>query len=422
MSKQERIILLLLSAINFTHIMDFMIMMPLGNFLLPFFGISTTQFSLLVASYTLSAGTIGFFAAFFVDRFDRKKVLLTGYTGFIAGTICCGIAPTYELLLSARILAGAFGGLIGAQVLSIVADIFPYERRGVAMGSIMAAFSFASVIGVPFGLYLANHISWHAPFILIGALGILIVLLVARYLPPMTGHIKAPLPGLSRGRQMMQVIRNIVSDKAQLNALLLMGSLMMGHFMIIPFINPYMEFNVGFTKDQTPLIYLVGGALTFVFSPVIGRWADKYGKMKVFRFFVVASIFPIFLITNMPSIPFYFVLIVTGIWFVLSTGRSIPAQAIISNVPPPAQRGSFMSFNSSVQQLFTGVASLISGWIVYADADGRLHNYQWVGYLSVAIVCSCLFTVGMLNKRVLQKEREKEAETASEVSPQAGKG
>ncbi len=405
MSKQERIILLLLSAINFTHIMDFMIMMPLANFLLPYFGISAKQFSVLVASYTLSAGIIGFIAAFFVDRFDRKKVLLTGYMGFIVGTICCGIAPTFELLLGSRIFAGAFGGLIGAQVLSIVADIFPYERRGVAMGSIMAAFSFASVIGVPFGLYLANHISWHAPFILIGVLGMLIILLVMRYLPAMTGHIRAPQKGVSRGRQIVQVIVNIVSDKVQLNALLLVGSLMLGHFMIVPFLMPYMEFNVGFTKNQTPLIYLVGGALTFFSSPLIGRYSDKYGKMRVFRFFVLASVVPIFLITNMPSIPFYFVLVVTGIWFVLSTGRSIPAQAMISNVVPPAQRGSFMSFNSSVQQLFTGAAALISGWVVYVDADGRIHNYQWIGYLSVAIVLSCLFTATLLNKRVLQKEK-----------------
>ncbi len=409
MSKRERIILLLLSAINFTHIMDFMIMMPLGNFLLPYFGISTGQFSLLVASYTISAGTVGFFVAFFVDRFDRKKVLLTGYTGFLIGTICCGIAPSFELLLSARVLAGAFGGLIGAQVLSIVADIFPYERRGVAMGSIMAAFSFASVIGVPFGLLLANMISWHAPFIFIGVLGLIINFMVIRYLPSMKGHIRAPQADISRGKQMLQVIKGIVSDKAQLNALLLMGSLMMGHFMIIPFINPYMEFNVGFTKNQTPLIYLVGGALTFFCSPIIGRWSDKYGKLRVFQIFVLASILPIFLITNMPAIPFYFVLAVTGIWFVLSTGRSIPAQAIISNVPSPEQRGSFMSFSSSVQQLFTGLASLIAGWIVYTGDDGKIHNYQYVGYISVALVLSCLLTVKMLDKRVRQRSSTQEA-------------
>jgi DHA1 family inner membrane transport protein len=421
MSKKERIILLLLSAINFTHILDFMIMMPLGNFLIPYFGISAQQFSLIVASYTLSAGTVGFLAAFFVDRFDRKRVLLTGYTGFIVGTICCGIAPTYELLLASRILAGAFGGLIGAQVLSIVADIFIYERRGVAMGAIMSAFSVASVFGVPFGLYLANHISWHAPFILVGILGIFIIVLVARYLPPMNTHIRAK-DDSGRVQQMVRVVKQIASDKAQLNALALSASLMMGHFMIVPFINPYMEFNVGFTKDQTPLIYLVGGTLTFFSSPLIGRIADKKGKMQVFRFFVLTSILPVFLITNMPPIPFYFVLMVTGIWFVLSTGRGIPAQAMISNVVPSEQRGSFMSFNTSVQQLFTGMASLIAGWIVTVDAEGKIHNYQWVGYISIAIVFSCLFTAGFLNKRILEKqavEKETAAVASAEQHPEA---
>ena len=141
MKSKESIILLLLAAINFTHILDFMIMMPLGNYLMPYFNISSQQFSMLVAAYTFSAGISGFLAAFFVDRFDRKRVLLVGYSGFLVGTLFCALSPTYSILLLSRIVAGMFGGLIGAQVVSIVADIVPYERRGAAMGIIMAAFS-----------------------------------------------------------------------------------------------------------------------------------------------------------------------------------------------------------------------------------------------------------------------------------------
>ncbi|RYY81219.1 MAG: MFS transporter, partial [Chitinophagaceae bacterium] len=170
MTPKERILLLLLAAINFTHILDFMIMMPLGNYLMPYFRISPQQFTLLVAAYTVSAGISGFIAAFFVDGFDRKKVLLFGYTGFLLGTIACGFAPSFYALLAARLVAGLFGGLIGAQVLSIISDVFPYERRGQAMGSVMSAFSIASTLGVPFSLYLANLISWHAPFLLVGFL------------------------------------------------------------------------------------------------------------------------------------------------------------------------------------------------------------------------------------------------------------
>ncbi len=382
MTWKERILLLLMAAINFTHILDFMIMMPLGNFLMPYFKINTQQFSFVVASYSLSAFVSGLIAAFFVDRFDRKKILLFGYTGFIIGTICCGIAPTWELLLAARILAGLFGGLIGAQVLSIVADTFSYERRGQAMGILLSAFSLASIVGIPFGLILAGHISWHAPFILIGVLGIIIIPLVAKYLPSMAAHLNEDKAHVKP----FQLIKNIFSNRQQLIALLLSGSLMLGHFLIIPFLNPFMELNVGFNETQRNLVYMVGGIASFASAPFIGKLADKYGKHKVFYIFAGLSLITIFLITNMPAIKYYYVLMVTGIWFAFSTGRTIPAQAIISNVVHPEQRGSFMSFNSSFQQMFTGLASLIAGYIVYQGSDNKIHNYAWVGYLSIAIV------------------------------------
>ncbi|HEY8388690.1 MAG TPA: MFS transporter [Parasegetibacter sp.] len=387
MSGKERGMLWLLAAINFTHILDFMIMMPLGNYLMPYFHISAQQFSFIVASYTISAGISGFTAAFFVDNYDRKKVLLFAYIGFVIGTLLCGLAPTYHMLLGARILAGIFGGLIGAQVLSIVADSFSYERRGKAMGTLMSAFSLASVIGVPLGLFLATRISWHAPFLLVGGMGLIIIPLVIKYLPSVSGHL------VNKGSRVkpLEVLSNIFRNPPQVLALSFSALMMMGHFVIIPFLNPYMEFNVGFTKDQTMLIYTVGGLSTFFTAPYIGKLADKYGKRRIFTIFVIASLVPIFLITNMPAIPFYYVLVVTGIWFILSLGRNIPAQAMISNVVEPVQRGSFMSFNSSVQQMFTGIASLIAGVIVIKQPSGAIEHYPWVGYLSMALVCCSIF-------------------------------
>ncbi len=403
MTWKERLLLLLLAAINFTHILDFMIMMPLGNFLMPFFHIKAQQFSVVVASYSISAAISGFGAAFFVDKFDRKKVLLFGYTGFIIGTVCCGIAPTYELLLLARIVAGLFGGLIGAQVLSIVADIFPYERRGQAMGIIFSAFALASIFGVPFSLYLAETISWHAPFIFIGLLGFIIIPAVMKLMAPMNKH----LHGGVRVNP-VQMLRNVVTSRLQLTALALSGCLMLGHFVIIPFLNPFMEFNVGFTAHQRNLIYMVGGIVSFISSPVIGKMADKYGKHKVFTIFALLSLIPIFLITNMPPIKYYFVLMVTGIWFMLSTGRGIPAQAIISNVVAPEQRGSFMSFNSCIQQLFTGMASLIAGWVIVVGPDQKLVHYPWVGYISIAVVLLCVLIAAKIPGKSAPQAIEKE--------------
>jgi MFS transporter, DHA1 family, inner membrane transport protein len=396
MTKKERIILYLLAALNFTNILDFMIMMPLGNFLMPHFHISAQYFSYIVAAYPIASFTSSITAAFFVDKFDRKKVLLFAYCGFLAGTICCGVAPDPVFLMAARVLTGLFGGLIGTQILSIVADTFSYEKRGRAMGIIFTAFSVSSIFGVPFSLYLARLIHWHAPFLFIGIVGIVIIPLIIRFLPPMTRHLQV------KSIQSIQpkiVILELSKNKSQLLALSLSGLLMMGHFLIIPFINPYMEFNVGFTKDQTPLIYLTGGIFSLMASFVIGRMADKYGKKRIFLYCAAASLVPIFLITNMPAIPFYFVLIVFAVWFSLSTGRAIPAQAMISTVVNPEHRGLFMSFNASVQQLFTGLASLIAGFMVIKEEDGKILNYNWVGYLSVGIVFSTLFIAAKLAKR-----------------------
>jgi DHA1 family inner membrane transport protein len=403
MESKEKIILLLLTVLNFTHILDFMIMMPLGNYLMPYFDISSQQFSMLVAAYTFSAGASGFLAAFFVDGFDRKKVLLFAYAGFLIGTLFCAISPAYEILLVSRVVAGLFGGLIGAQVLSIVADIVPYERRAAAMGMIMAAFSAASVFGVPFGLYIANLFNWHAPFFFVVILGVLLVPFLFKFLPKMDNHLHAEN---FQKIAPLQLVGDVFRNPSQLYALALTAFLMMGHFMIIPFINPFMEFNMGFSKTQTPIIYMVGGALTMVTSPLLGRLADRLGKFALFIVLALAGIPLIALITNLPAIPFYFVLCITGLWFIISAGRFIPAQAMVSHVVPTERRGSFMSFNSSVQQIFVGLASVLAGLIVVKMPDNRIENYEVTGYLSIAIILFSIFIATRLNKKLKEKENE----------------
>jgi len=399
MNKKERIILAILASLNFTHILDFMIMMPLGNYLMPHFKISAQFFSWIVAAYPITACVSGIIAAFYVDQYDRKKVLLFAYIGFLGGTLCCGIAPDEYFLMAARILTGFFGGLIGAQVLSIIADTFPYEKRGRAMGTVFMAFSMASVFGVPFSLYLANLVTWHAPFIFIGILGIPIVFLIIYVLPPMRIHLQ-PNDGNVRFKPAVgKVLSDIFHNKAQVMALTLSGLLMLGHFMIIPFINPYMEFNIGWSKKETPLIYMVGGVCALISSAIIGRMADKYGKLRVFIICLFLSLAPIFLVTDMPAISFYAMLAIFGFWFTFSTGRNIPAQAMITTVVSPAQRGQFMSFNSSAQQLFTGLSSIIAGLIVIRTPDGKIQHYNWLGYLSAAIVFSTVFFAVRLAKK-----------------------
>jgi MFS transporter, DHA1 family, inner membrane transport protein len=385
MNRKERMLLILLASINFTHILDFMIMMPLGNYLMPYFRITPQQFTLLVAAYTVSAGISGFIAAFFVDGFDRKRVLLFGYSGFLLGTLACGFAPSYHALLAARLVAGLFGGLIGAQVLSIISDVFVYERRGVAMGSVMSAFSIASTFGVPFSLYLANLFSWHAPFLLVGGLGAFIIPLIMRFVPPMNAHI---IPVADRSRR-ITALTSVWNQPRQRMALLFSGLIMTGHFLIVPFINPYMEFNLGYSKSQTPMIYLVGGVCAFFAANVLGKMADRYGKLRIFTACILFSLPLVLLITHMPRVPFALILCFFGIWFIMSTGRGVAAQAMVSNVVPPESRGSFMSFNSSVQQLGTSAASLLAGVLVLRGANGQILRYGWLGYASLAILLVC---------------------------------
>lgn len=401
MNSKEKIILLLLAAVNFTHILDFMIMMPLGNYLMPYFDISSQQFSMLVAAYTFSAGISGFLAAFFVDKFDRKKVLLTGFSGFLLGTLFCALSPSYNILLSSRIVAGIFGGLIGAQVLSIVADLIPYERRGAAMGIIMAAFSLASVFGVPFSLYLANIFNWHGPFYFVAGIGTLLIPFLIRYLPKMDAHTKS---NTETRVNPLVLLKDIGKDKNQLLALALSATIMLGHFLIIPFLNPFMEFNMGFSKVQTPMIYMVGGALTLGTSPLLGKLADKIGKHRLFVAMAIIAVFPIALITNLPPFPFYLVLAVTGFWFVVSSGRMIPAQAMISNVVASERRGSFMSINSSVQQIFVGIASVMAGLIVIKTPTNAILHYEITGYISIIVTLLSIFFVSRLNTRLKQKD------------------
>jgi predicted MFS family arabinose efflux permease len=398
MSREEKILLFLLASLNFTHILDFMIMMPLGNYLMPFFKISPQEFSILVGSYPVTAFFSSFTAAFFVDRIDRKKILVFAYIGFLIGTLACGLAPNYSLLLAARILTGLFGGLIGAQVMSIIADLFAYERRGAATGAVMSSFAIASTIGVPFALYLSNIFSWHAPFIFVGLLGVAIVPLLIRFIPSVKGHVREKVAGAHR----FQVLLNVVENREQRLALLFSALIMMGHFLIIPFINPYLEFNKHYSKDITPMIYLFGGLASFISAIALGRFSDKVGKLRIFSWSVLFSFLMVWIITNLPTLPFSVVLLFFAIWFSVSTGRAVSAQAMISNIVKMEQRGGFMSFNSSVQQLGTALASFAAGLIVIKDGAGKLQRYEWAGYLSIFVLL-----LGLLLGRYLFRGMDK---------------
>jgi multidrug resistance protein len=382
----EKAILWTLAAINFIHIVDFMILMPLGPQLMRIFEIGPVEFSLLVSSYTFSAGISSFLGAFFLDRFDRKKILLWVYVGFMIGTLGCALSPSYGVLLIARVVSGIFGGLTSALILAIIGDLIPNERRGRAMGLVMAAFSFASVMGVPLGLFLASLSDWHTPFYILTGLSLISLLMIARFIPPIAEHlgkeIKRPHP--------LEVISRVTSNANQMRAITLSIMMMFGQFMIIPFLSPYNVANVGFSEMQLTYVYMAGGAFTIFTSPWVGRLADRHGKLKIFTIFMILNLIPIAVITHLGITPIPLVLVITTLFFVTSNGRYVPAAAIITGTAKPENRGSFLSFNSAVQQLAAGFASLLAGLIIGENALGQLTNFNWVGYLAIFFSILCI--------------------------------
>lgn len=386
-TRSEKILLTILASIQFSSIVDFMIMMPLGPQLMRMFGINPHQFGLLVSSYTFSAGISGFLASFFIDKFDRKTSLLFFYVGFALGTLACAIAPTYELLLLARGLTGIFGGVLSSLVLSIVSDAIPYERRGSAMGIVMTSFSLASILGVPFSLFLANQFSWHTPFLFLGGVSLLICGVIWLYIPNLRAHLNH---GVTK-EPPLRVLTRIMQNKNQRQALFFMASVMFGHFAIIPFLSPSLVANAGVKESELPLMYMTGGLCTIFSSPFIGRLSDRYGKHKVFTWGALVTLLPYWFITHMEVTPLWLVLAICAFFFVSSGGRMIPGTAMVSGTVKPQYRGSFMSIVSCVQQLASAASSYFAGLIVTTGPTGRLENYNIVGYVAVTFTFVAIY-------------------------------
>ncbi|QWE13228.1 MFS transporter [Polynucleobacter sp. AP-Titi-500A-B4] len=393
--KRERFFLFALAGIQFTHILDFMIMMPLGPQFIKALSINTHQFGLLLSSYTFAAAIAGVFATYYVDRFERRQLLLRLYICFIVATIACGFAPNYHSLFIARACAGAFGGILGSLVQTIVADSIPFERRGKALGTVMAAFSVSTVAGVPLSLFLANHIEslgWRAPFMFIGLISTLILYIGYRNIPKISGHLHHVQEG-SRFRQ----IYDILIAHHHLRAFLFMALIMLTGFSVIPYIALYLTANVGVADAYISLIYLCGGVATLMSSRLIGHMADKYGKVKVFRVLAIVSLVPLIVTTNLVPVPLWVVLLNSTAFFILISGRMIPAMAIVSQLVEPKIRGTFMSLVGSIQMLASGIASVLAGAVVTIAADGKMEHYNLVGYGAAACGLLTFWLVGYIH-------------------------
>ncbi|GAB4376623.1 MAG: MFS transporter [Salibacteraceae bacterium] len=393
--KHERLILYLFAATQFTHIMDFMIIMPLGEMLMEELNIGAKQFAWLVASYTITAGVSGFLSAFIVDSFDRKRFFITAYLGFAIGTVLCGLAGSYETLSAARVFTGVFGGVLSSTVLTIVSDVVAPERRAWGIGVVMTAFSLASALGLPLGLSAAFTFGWQVPFVFLGIVSLILSAGVAWVLPPVRSHLMA---GGNRKRS-FEFIKNIPRNKNQWMGLLFTMLLVFGQFTVIPFITPYLVENVGFTRQEITLVYLIGGIVTIVSNPRIGKWADATDRFRVFGLMAAFSIVPLLLLTNLPRVPIWLALIVNALFFFAISGRMVPSTTIVTTLIRPENRGSFMSLNTSVQNLTAGISSIIAGWLVYVPkGGGEVSGFWRVGLVAVVFTLIAIWMMSRLKR------------------------
>ena len=377
--KRERWLLLTLASIQFTSVLDFMIMMPLGPQLTELFGISASEFGFLVSAYTFSAGLSGLLAATYIDRFGRKRMMLTLYPLFGVAALACSFAPTYAWLMLARVASGFFGGVLMALSQTIVAEVIPFERRGRAMGVVMTSFSVATVAGVPLSLFLASHFNWHAPFLAIALMVSVCALGAAKTLPSLKGHLAAHPIGDS-APSMLANLRLVLVDPNHLRAYAMSSSMVFAGFVVIPYITLYLQGNAGFKPEQIPYVYLTGGICTLISARFIGHWSDRAGKAYAFRRLALLMPLPLLAMTLSADLPMVGVLLVSSILFVVMSGRMIPGMALIGASADPRRRGSFMTLNSAVQSLAMGLAALVGGQILGRDGNGHLTHY-WMAAL-----------------------------------------
>lgn len=392
-------VIAILSLLQFTVILDFMVLSPLGAILMEKLNITTKQFGLVVSVYAFSAGGAGVLTAGFADKFDRKKLLMFFYTGFIIGTILCAIAPTYSFLLGARIITGIFGGVIGSVSFAIITDLFKMEVRGRVMGFVQMAFAASQVLGLPIGLLLATHFNWHAPFWMIAGVGIILGLIMAAKLKPVDQHLH-----LNIDRNAFHHLWATIIRPDYLKAFFATTLLATGGFMLMPFGSAFSVNNLGITLKQLPFIYLVTGACTIFFAPLIGKLSDKIGKFNVFCIGTVISITMVLIYCHLGITPLWGLIALNVILFVGITSRMISSSALLTAVPDAKDRGAFMGMNSSVQQVSGGFASLIAGLIVVQRTpSSKLEHYDTLGYVVTGSMIIATLMMYYLNLRIQKK-------------------
>ena len=408
-SRYQSLLIALLAFTQFTIILDFTIMAPLGAMMMPSLNITAGQFGIAVSAYAFSAGVSGILSAGFADRFDRKRLLLFFYVGFTLGTLLCAVAQNYDLLLLGRIVTGLFGGVIGSMVLAIITDQFPLHLRGRVMGFVQTAFAASQVFGIPAGLFVATHWSWQVCFAAIVVLSIMAIIIIALSMKPVTGHLHLQ----NAGSPLQHLIATVVQPRYTL-AFALTTLLTTGAYMLMPFGSVYAVHNLGVDIVHLPTIYLVSGLFSIVMGPLVGHASDAFGKYLTFVFGSAVSVIMVLIYTHLGQVSLITVIVVNVLMFVGIFSRMIPSQALMSAVPALSQRGSFSAVNASLQQLSGGLGSVLAAAIITQRPDGSLIHFDRLGYIvvttSIVSVIAMYFVEQSVTRRMSTGGRRKRRE------------
>jgi predicted MFS family arabinose efflux permease len=406
-SPSERLVLLVLAAIQFTHIMDFMVMMPLAPQLMRELDLGAGQFSALVAAYSIAAGVVGLLSAPFVDRFDRRTLILWVYAGFTVATLLCGLAGNAHSLLIARAIGGGFGGVSGSLCLAIVSDLVPPERRAAGIGIVMTAFAAAAAIGVPVGLQLAQLWGWRMPFLIVSAVGAVVWCLVYRLVPPVRGHLQH---GADKGKAFRELLRDANAGRG----IVFMAVMVLGHFSIIPLLSPHLVGDLALPEKYLFLVYFIGGVMSVLTAPRVGRLADRHGRQRVYTIMVLVASLVVLAIANAGPLPAWVTLMLAGMFFIFASGRFVPAQAILTLAVPSSRRGAFLSLTSCARDLASGIASTLGGWVVVKQPNGHLLHFNWLGWIAVG--------AGLLSILLARRVHVKDTGGVSPLAAQPAEG
>ena len=396
----EVFIITILALTQFTVVLDFMVMSPLGDILMKQMNLTTTQFGVSVGAYAISAFVSGILTAGFADRFDRKKLLLFFYIGFILGTLFCGLSTTYPLLLAARIITGIFGGVIGSISMAIVADLFPIQQRGRVMGFMQMGFGASQVLGIPISLYLSIDWGWQSPFLMIVGMATIILVLIIVKMQPIVKHLE-----VKNDNNAFMHLWNTIKNRNYRIGFLTTALLSLGGFMMMPWGSAFAINNLKVTHEQLPLLFMVAGVATLFIMPIVGKLSDTVSKMKIFTFASIWLMVVVVIYTNMSESPLWLIMILNVTMMIGIMGRMVPSMALVSSLPAMHDRGAFMSINSSLQQLAGGIASIIGGMIVVQKTKiSPLEHYDLLGYVVVFFAIACIFMLYRVNKLLSVKQ------------------